>query len=99
MMEKGVMFHDDKNGFPISFTMTASFLATQAIWPTFLRLPGALDQGDSCLHLRLCSLSSKSERGSEENLLMLLVLENWSCPLEKLRSYHFLLIETNVLLC
>lgn len=32
--------------------MTASFRATQAIWPTLLRLPGAVDQCDSCLHLR-----------------------------------------------
>lgn len=42
--------------------MTASFPATQAIWPTLLRLPGAVDQGDSCLHLRPLSLRSQRER-------------------------------------
>lgn len=44
--------------------MTASFPATQAIWPTSLRLPGAVDQGDSCLHLRLGSLRSEGDRDS-----------------------------------
>lgn len=62
LLKKGVMFSDDKNWFPISSTMTASFPATQAIWPTLLRLPGAVDQGDSCLHLRPLSLRSQRER-------------------------------------
>lgn len=62
LLKKGVMFSDDKNWFPISSTMTASFPATQAIWPTLLRLPGAVDQGDSCLHLRPRSLRSERER-------------------------------------
>lgn len=71
-VKKEVMFSDDKNWFPISSTMTASFPATQAIWPTLLRQPGAVDQGDSCLHLRPHSL--RSER-------------RWERPRERGRDY------------
>lgn len=69
LLKKGVMFSDGKNWFPISSTMTASFPATQAIWPTLLRLLGAVDQGDSCLHLRPRSL--RSEREWKRNVLSL----------------------------
>lgn len=70
--KKGVMFRDGKNWFPISSTMTASFPATQAIWPTLLRLLGAVDQGDSCLHLRPHSL--RSEKAWKRNVLSIFLL-------------------------
>ena len=95
------MFSDGKNWFPISSTMTASFPATQAIWPTLLRLPGAVDQGDSCLHLRPHSL--RSEKAWKRNVLSIFY---YCCLDQKLilsyREYKlwtFSWTEKNVLLC
>lgn len=53
--KKVVMFSDDKNWFPISSTIIASFLAAREIWPTLLSMLGAVDQGYSCPHLRPAS--------------------------------------------
>lgn len=82
-LKKRVMFSDDKNWFPISSTMTASFPATQAIWPTLLRRSRAVDQGDSCLHLRPCSLRSESLFTDASSI------RNWSSPLENSRIEPF----------
>jgi len=51
LLKKGVMFSDDKHWFSISSTMTASFPATQAIWPA------AFTFGP-------CWLRSEGERGN-----------------------------------
>lgn len=57
------VFSDDRNWFPISTTMTASFPATQTIWPTLPRQRAVVDQGDSCLHLSPALWNRYNSRG------------------------------------